>query len=199
MPKVVAGYKEEAKRTIIEKAAGVFALKGYTETTMDDIAAELGVSKGAVYQYFDSKEDLFQQLCGKAAETVEERLRTDFTGTNLRESAERYMNAELDKLKTRGILMFEALAQSPRNPSIRRMIENNYSTVLDVTKRFLETLKEERRLSKELDPEEVARQILALRHGVLAMVLMGASREDALKVWMNSFESIVGGFIQKKS
>ena len=196
MPRVVAVYKEEARRNILEKAAGVFARNGYSSTTMDDIAGELGVSKGAVYQYFTSKDELFRELCGAAAKVVEERLRENFEGPDLRKSAERYMNAEVDRFRARGILMFEALAQAPRNPSISSMLENNYSTVLEVMKRFLAKLKEEGMLKKEADPETVAEQIIALRHGVLATVMMGADREEALKVWMNGFESIVGRFIR---
>jgi AcrR family transcriptional regulator len=38
MPKVVAGYKEEAKRTIVQAAGEVFAEKGYHAATMDDVA-----------------------------------------------------------------------------------------------------------------------------------------------------------------
>ncbi len=72
MPKVVAGYKEEARRTILQTASEVFAEKGYRESTMDDVAKRLGVSKGAVYQYFASKDELFQVLCGAAAKKLEE-------------------------------------------------------------------------------------------------------------------------------
>jgi len=60
MPKVVPEYKEEAKSRILDVANKVFAEKGYHEATMDDIAKRLGVSKGAIYLYFSSKEDLFE-------------------------------------------------------------------------------------------------------------------------------------------
>ncbi|HUI00376.1 MAG TPA: TetR/AcrR family transcriptional regulator [Nitrososphaerales archaeon] len=194
MPKVVAGYKEEARRTILETAAGVFAQKGFTDATMDDVAKELGVSKGAVYQYFSSKDELFEGLCDAAAKMVEERLRESFSGADLRKSAERYMDSELDRFQNRGVLMFEAFAQAPRNASISGLIGNNYVTVLEVMTRFLETLKEKGALRKEMDSAEVAELLIALRHGVLATVLMGVSREDAMRVWMNGFEAVLGRY-----
>jgi AcrR family transcriptional regulator len=195
MPKVVAGYKEEARRTILETAAGVFAQKGYSDATMDDVARGLGVSKGAVYQYFSSKDELFQELCGAAAKMVEERLRTTFSGPDLRKAAEAYINVELDNFQRRGILMFEAFAQSTRDPPIGKLVRNNYTTILGVMTKFLDKLKEKGSLKPETDTNSVAELLIALRHGVLATVLMGVSREDAIRVWMDGFESIAGPFI----
>jgi AcrR family transcriptional regulator len=41
---------------------GVFSEKGYHDATMDDIAERIGVSKAALYQYFESKEDLYRAI-----------------------------------------------------------------------------------------------------------------------------------------
>ena len=62
MPKVVPEYKEEAKSKIVEAARIVFAKKGYHDATMDDVAKEVGVSKGALYSYFKSKEDILKEI-----------------------------------------------------------------------------------------------------------------------------------------
>lgn len=198
MPKVVAGYKEEARKTILETAASVFAQKGYTNSTMDDVAKALGVSKGAVYQYFDSKDQLFKALCGKTAEIITETLREAFAGPDLRRSAQSFMEAELDKFEKRGVVMFEALAQAPRDESIAELVGNNYRVALGVMTRFLEALKQKGTLSKDLDCVPVAEMLIALRHGVLSTVLLGVSREDAVRTWMDGFDSIVGPFIVKR-
>ena len=50
----------EAKRShLLEAAAACFARSGYDGTSMNDVAAAAKVSKGSVYDYFKSKEDLF--------------------------------------------------------------------------------------------------------------------------------------------
>ena len=51
--------REERKKQIILAAAQIFAQKGYTGTVMDEIARCAGIGKGTIYEYFDSKEDLF--------------------------------------------------------------------------------------------------------------------------------------------
>jgi AcrR family transcriptional regulator len=50
---------KETREIIIRTARKMFAKKGVTETTMDDIAKEAKIGKGTIYHYFDSKEELY--------------------------------------------------------------------------------------------------------------------------------------------
>ena len=59
MPRVTAQYEQSQQKRIIEGAAQIFAEKGYGPTTIDQISQSLQLSKGAIYIYFKSKEDLF--------------------------------------------------------------------------------------------------------------------------------------------
>ncbi len=51
--------RQDKKNRIIEAAARVFVQKGYTGASVADIAVDAAIGKGTVYEYFDSKEDLF--------------------------------------------------------------------------------------------------------------------------------------------
>ncbi|OWZ83512.1 TetR/AcrR family transcriptional regulator [Natranaerobius trueperi] len=50
------------RNQILTGAAKVFSLKGYHSTKIQEIANEAGVGKGTVYEYFDSKENLFIEM-----------------------------------------------------------------------------------------------------------------------------------------
>jgi AcrR family transcriptional regulator len=50
------------RKAILAAAEDVFAAKGYTAATVDEIAAKAKISKGSVYNYFQSKQELFSQL-----------------------------------------------------------------------------------------------------------------------------------------
>lgn len=53
----------EKKEEIFSKAAEIFAKKGYERATLEEIAAELKLTKGSLYHYFKGKDDiLFQSL-----------------------------------------------------------------------------------------------------------------------------------------
>jgi AcrR family transcriptional regulator len=54
--------KEWTKKAIIKAAKKVFLERGYVNTTIEKIAAEARVSKGAIYLYFPSKDDLYMSL-----------------------------------------------------------------------------------------------------------------------------------------
>jgi len=53
---------QERRQQIMQAAMSCFARKGYHKTTMDDIVAESGLSKGTLYWYFRSKDELFFSL-----------------------------------------------------------------------------------------------------------------------------------------
>lgn len=55
-------YPEETERKILDIAFRLFSEKGYDHTTIQDIVDELGMSKGAVYHHFKSKEDILDHL-----------------------------------------------------------------------------------------------------------------------------------------
>nr|WP_244629929.1 TetR/AcrR family transcriptional regulator [Brucella intermedia] len=58
-----AGQDPAKRRQILEGAQDVFLRMGFDAASMNDITREAGVSKGTIYVYFNSKEDLFVALC----------------------------------------------------------------------------------------------------------------------------------------
>lgn len=61
-PKVSEEYKREKKNELLQAARRVFIRNGYTHTTMQDIMDEAGVSRGALYSYFDNIEHVFMEV-----------------------------------------------------------------------------------------------------------------------------------------
>ena len=53
------------RRTILAAAEAAFDAAGYAATTMDEVATRAGISKGSIYNYFQSKHDLFEQVVGE--------------------------------------------------------------------------------------------------------------------------------------
>jgi len=57
--------KEEAaitRENLMKSALSVFSRKGYASTTLEDVAREAGVTRGAVYWHFGSKAELYNEL-----------------------------------------------------------------------------------------------------------------------------------------
>ena len=62
---------ETKRMAILDAAMSQFDRQGYASTTIDDVAAAAGISKGSVYNYFHSKQDLFTQLFNRAMQQDE--------------------------------------------------------------------------------------------------------------------------------
>ena len=58
MPRVSAAYLEERRAHVLASAARCFAREGFHRATMQDVVRESGLSPGALYRYFASKEEL---------------------------------------------------------------------------------------------------------------------------------------------
>lgn len=64
MSKVPA--KASKREKIMDAAVQVFSRTGYHDTKIEDVAVAAGVGKGTVYEYFDSKLHLFQEIINKS-------------------------------------------------------------------------------------------------------------------------------------
>jgi len=54
--------KEERKKELVRKAYELFIIKGYENTSVDDIIASAGIAKGTYYYYFESKEQILEEV-----------------------------------------------------------------------------------------------------------------------------------------
>jgi AcrR family transcriptional regulator len=58
----------ETRQNIIEKSLQIFSVKGYYNTSISDIMAATGLTKGGLYSHFDSKEALWNAAYERAVE-----------------------------------------------------------------------------------------------------------------------------------
>jgi AcrR family transcriptional regulator len=79
---------DDRPHELLDAALRGFAARGYRNTRLDEVAAAAGVSKGAVYHYFENKEELLlralEQYQAQAFGRVEEALRAEHGGASTR-------------------------------------------------------------------------------------------------------------------
>ena len=54
-------HKEQSRERILESAVRLFTRKGFENTSIDEVMADAGLTRGAFYAHFDSKQDLYGQ------------------------------------------------------------------------------------------------------------------------------------------
>jgi AcrR family transcriptional regulator len=191
MPKVVPEYKEEAKSRILDAANKVFAEKGYHEATMDDIAKRLGVSKGAIYLYFSSKEDLFEAMCKTAPQAFKEILFSSFGDeANPIQSATQFFDKMLKLSASNPGLSFEILAEASRNPSLKRILKQNHEEYERVLTSFLAEGRKRKIVGDNLDIRPLANALIALWNGLETLLVSGLPVDEARQAWLEALKAI---------
>ncbi len=64
---------DRRQQDVVRRAAAVFARRGYDQTSVQELADELGIAAGGLYHYFDSKQGLLVGICDQLMEPLLER------------------------------------------------------------------------------------------------------------------------------
>ena len=91
---------QKGKQKLYEAAMKLFESRGYYATTVEEITVEAGVSKGLVYNYFKSKEELLAGLIAETTDTMESVAGTLDTSASLEESIPLFIENFLNYLKS---------------------------------------------------------------------------------------------------
>ncbi|MCR8642083.1 TetR/AcrR family transcriptional regulator [Paenibacillus sp. N1-5-1-14] len=70
------------KQQVLEKGCQLFFEKGIRETSMDDVAEAVPVSKMTIYKYFQNKEGLIEEVCEKVAREHHMHMRAIFESSD---------------------------------------------------------------------------------------------------------------------
>jgi AcrR family transcriptional regulator len=164
MPKVVPGYKAEARARILEAARGLFVTRGFQRTTMGDVADQLGVSKAALYQYYRSKADLLREIQVEnrrmARRWLNDALEAADPASGFADTFESAFRKAINKDQI--ALYFELLGAASHDDEIRDAIRFDYREDLKNLRHFLGELRRRRLLASAADPDVLAFTITAL-------------------------------------
>lgn len=170
--------RTHTKQEIAITALRLFLQNGYERTSLNQIAAEVGITKPAIYHHFKNKDQLFHEVLslffremGKWSKTrfetcrnVKDLLKTFFQMlTGFKETADMLLGKQKGKTQYSFLEVF--LSASKKDPSIRRRMEEGFVQ----TRLFLkqELLKAQRKgeIRKDVDCETLAFMIHALIEG----------------------------------
>jgi AcrR family transcriptional regulator len=194
MPKLLSSNLTSDR--ILQQAMKIFLEKGYHGTSIDEITRAAGLTKGAFYWHFKSKEDLLKKIIHEyevrfldnliqSVEEVKGRAIEKFEKYFRYNAAFAYYNREL-------CISFDTLAAElvgahhPIEYEIRR-IYKKYQKFLS---QLIEQGKKEKVFKKELDTKLTALILIAFHDGILLQWSMNRDKIDG-KSYVKSFKNIV--------
>ena len=176
MPKLKPETQNARREHILDAAEACFAQSGFHRTTMHDICKLAGVSPGALYVYFDSKEALIEGLTERDRLEFAERFALVVEASNflaaLRELGDYYMQADRSMKARIGV---EIGLEATRNPRIGEIYKRFDDEVKDNFERLFRRLAAEGLIAPAMDIPSLANAVSIIADG---MFWRHATRND---------------------
>lgn len=162
--------RAQTRTRLLEAAGAVFAERGYDETALDDVAAAAGLTKGAVYSGFSSKDELFFAL---VAERLDQRLKiVSHAAGGQRSLQELFSDAEDDlaslftSQRDWQLLFIECWARAVRDPSRREEWAGHRRAARAVIADFLKQQAANTGVQLPASADDLALAAIALSNGI---------------------------------
>ena len=126
--------REASMAKIMETALELFAIQGFHSTSMNKIAKKAGVSKGLIYNYFESKDDLLFAIVNHAVEVGEQIFDAYKDISNPRESLTTMIHLAFLTLKEQAHywkLMTELMLQEDVMAKVKNLLAGNMKETLE--------------------------------------------------------------------
>lgn len=194
-PRVTEAYKEEKRASILAGALHCFLDKGFQATTADDIARRLRISKGTLYGYFASKEEIYIQLAHARMDEMIESLNalheeTSSAKAMLRHMFERFRRQPLDELRKWLTFHLEFTTYASRRPELIASNRAYLDKALKLLSRILAAGKQSGEFRADLDESAAAYLFWAVRDG-LAMSFHLDGDETEYRRILDEMETMV--------
>ena len=134
---------ERTRALLLDAAEQVFAEKGFTTASLDDIARAAGYTKGAIYKHFTTKEDLFLVVSDRYWRRYFDNFAdvlsaaTEVGASELEAIATRWRQLSLDRGAEHAALGHEFTLYLLRNPDARERVAAKRSEVVDELAKFI--------------------------------------------------------------
>ena len=131
-----ADVSEERQAQILDAAEEVFAKKGIDTARMDDIVLETGLSKGALYWYFKSKDDIItaimERMFQREFKAFNELDKTSMSATDQLKAFADLTIKEMNNFTRLMPLAYEFLALAFHNRTVQKVIHQYFDYYIDI-------------------------------------------------------------------
>jgi AcrR family transcriptional regulator len=149
MPKVAQSHLDARRQQIVDAARARFASHGFTRTSITDIVAESGLSNGAIYRYFASKEELVIAVCEQASDGFPTALTAGAINVFLEHV--RVLAKETGHAR----LVAQIYAEAAVNPALAAVVQEQLSSMRKAVARLIPD-------RQNADAEQIAEAFVAL-------------------------------------
>jgi AcrR family transcriptional regulator len=183
VPKISFAQEQQRRAQILAAAMTCFARQGYHATSMDDVVRESGLSVGAIYSYFASKEDLFLALSDDRAEQTLTYLNEVFRrpgpmADRSREAVDYFFRQLSDDLIPLARVNVEFLSEAAKSERIKERQQRRCETIRQFLCWLLTDAQQRGEVRADVDVRAAAELMMALNEGILLLSVAGLRQVD---------------------
>lgn len=168
---------EEVREDLLDAAASVLSERGYDGTRIQEVVRRAGLSTGAVYGRFISKDDLLREAV--ISRSVPHALRLPEGSHKVADLIERIATRTSPELGTHEALLLEAYVAARRHPEIAEALGEASLRWRDAVEPLVEAARGDGTLAEDVDEESVLFLVRILRLGLLLHRASGLPAPDA--------------------
>lgn len=192
---------EERKTQILAAAAAVFERHGVRDSTMEDIVEESELSKGGVYWYFASKDELVAALVERVCEAAVAKLRhlAQLGGSAIErlQMMGRAMSAEIRKITRIRAVTLEFYALAARDTRVRAEVRKYFAHTVKLLATILRQGIERGEFSA-IDPRQTAVTIAAQYEGLMLMWVVNPAAFDLEETCRHATRFILDSIVKHR-
>jgi len=192
---------EERRKQIMDAALTVFSSKGFHQARMEDIALEADLSKGALYWYFTSKEEIISSLLtnffNREFLMIEEWAVQEVSARALMQNLTSLIVEDLLSIKPFMSILYEFWAMSFRNEQVGDVIRQSMHQYLDLLVPIVQS-GIDREEFRNLDAMDVAMAFGALVEGSILLWSYDLDNVDLRAMITNSVTIFLDGIENQK-
>ena len=192
LPKILRGYSDAARAKVAEAAIRVFAEKGYSEATMDDIAKALGVTKGALYHYYRLKVDILKEIYLQSHRSVREFFHKSLRDSDAIDGLQGLFGLATGYYKEFSPVQLEILSLATQDDKVRSIVREDYKEDLAIIEKYLQTLVKKGKIRGDVDVKFLASSLQALSLGMLMTNLLGSGAFEDKNARKESMALLLG-------
>ena len=193
---------EETRMNILSVAQGLFAQKGYEATGIMDICDAAGVSKGAFYHHFPSKQAIFMALLEDWLAQLDVLMQAAMAAApNVPEGLVQMAgltSSVFEAADTQFPLFLEFWIQAGRQPEIWQTVVAPYHRYQALFSSIFDKGIQEESLNQEISSAAAARVIIALAMGLLLQALFDPDGANWSQVTQEGVRMLMDGLIRRQ-
>jgi AcrR family transcriptional regulator len=186
---------EQTRQQIIDTAARLFSRKGFYGTSMAELASATGLTKGAFYHHFDSKDDLFYAVLRSVQEKWENAVAYDvLRARNALDQITIMLEKHARLLRKEPTLCLVMTGLSAEmedsNPSFLAALHAVYAGLIGFTEEIIVKGQANGQIRNDIDARIAALNIVGLLRGVSCFGMVGEMGLDC-EVVINTFKPVL--------